>query len=278
MRVILVILMVAGLSLAGWVGWGALHAPHPAQAAAALPAAPPAHLIVSAEILHAGSLIRPSDLQAHDFPADAVVPGALVDSAAERARLVGALLRTGIPAGGVLLSSELVFPGDHGYLAAVLSPGTRAVTVGVDEVSGNAGLIWPGDRVDLILTQTMGDTNQATNSRMVAETVLGGVRVIAADKALVRGEQPANEETLTRTITLEATPQQAERIAVASRMGKLSLTLCALQDTESAADRPAPRPVWSGDISPALAAAPKARGQATVHLFEGAEDQKEIRF
>ena len=46
-------------------------------------------------------------------------------------------------------------PGDHGFLAAVLAAGMRAVTVGVDATTGAAGLIWPGDRVDLILTQTI---------------------------------------------------------------------------------------------------------------------------
>ena len=89
-------------------------------------------------------------------------------------------------------------PGDHGFLAAVLKQGMRAVTVGVDAVSGTAGLIWPGDRVDVILTQSMDDPKLPPGRRVAAETVLQDARVIAIDQVLVQGGVPDAPDTAGR--------------------------------------------------------------------------------
>jgi pilus assembly protein CpaB len=107
-------------------------------------------------------------------------------------------------------------PGDHGFLAAVLTPGWRATAVAVDAVSGTAGLIWPGDHVDLILTQEISQqagAPQASGNRIAAETVLKDVRVIAVDQQLVQGAAGANGEGGSKTVTLEVTPEDVERVA-----------------------------------------------------------------
>ena len=84
-----------------------------------------------------------------------------MDTPAARTELFGAMVRRNLATGDVVLSADALNPGDRGFLAAVLGPGMRAVTVGVDAVSGLAGLIWPGDRVDLILTQSQEGTEVA---------------------------------------------------------------------------------------------------------------------
>ena len=66
----------------------------------------------------------------------------------------------------------MVKPGERGFLAAVLEPGMRAISVPIDEASGNAGLIFPGDQVDLILTQTIEAARRPAGARRVSETVL----------------------------------------------------------------------------------------------------------
>ena len=109
------------------------------------------------------------------------------DNAESAARPAGAMVRRSLSAGDPLRSGDVMRPGDHGFLSAVLEPGMRAVTVGVDAITGAAGLIWPGDRVDLILTQTIQEASMPMGHRVAAETVLSNVRVIAIDQQLVQG-------------------------------------------------------------------------------------------
>ena len=279
-RVFLALLLTAGLGALGVIGWLATHAHPPAQQAAAAPVQVTANVLVSTRVLHAGGLVQPQDLATRAFPQDAMAAGAMLDTPATRARVIGALLRVSVPSGGLLLATDMVLPGDHGYLAAVLTPGTRAVSVGVDATTGNAGLIWPGDHVDLILTQSLEDTTTPASHRMVAETVLSDIRVIATDQDLVRGELPASNGRETRTITLETTPAQAARISIASRMGHLSLSLCAVDSGRGTQMASAPVMVWSGDVSPALSVGMphKASADDAVHLFDGTTDQKEYHF
>ena len=101
----------------------------------------------------------------------------------------------------------------------------RAVTVGVDAITGSAGLIWPGDRVDLILTQTIAGATTPIGRRVAAETVLSDVRVIAIDQQLVQGAEANASDDQARTVTFEVTQEQAERVSVAIRLGRLSLSV-----------------------------------------------------
>jgi pilus assembly protein CpaB len=100
------------------------------------------------------------------------------------------MIRRSVSEGQPILPSDVVRPGDHGFLAAVPGPNMRAITVAVDAVSGTAGLIWPGDRIDLILTQMLDDPALAAGRRVAAETVLSDVRVIAVDQQIVQGQAP----------------------------------------------------------------------------------------
>jgi pilus assembly protein CpaB len=151
------------------------------------------------------------------------------------------------------------------------------VTVGVDVVSGTAGLIWPGDRVDVVLTETMDDPSLPPGRRVFAETVLQNVRVIAIDRLLVEGaEAGAPEPQGARTVTLEVTAEQAERVQVAERIGRLSLTV-------RSADQPAAQerhidtpPVFGSDVSRVLSG---GRAVSTMlRVFQGTADGKEYRF
>src|SRR4029079_13746900 len=103
-----------------------------------------------------------------------------------RSELLGALIRRNLAKGDLLLTSDALNPGDRGFLAAVLGSGMRAVTVGVDAVSGLSGLVWPGDRVDLILTQAQDRADIPLARRVSGETVLHDVRVLAIDRQLIQ--------------------------------------------------------------------------------------------
>lgn len=275
-------LMALGLGGFGMVAWLATRPPPVPPAMIADAPAPPLHhvVLVAGPALRAGTLLKPDDLVAQDMP-DAAA-GAQPDSPATRAGLLGAMLRRSLAPGDAVLAEDVMRPGDHGFLAAVLAPNMRAATVAVDNVSGSAGLIWPGDHVDLILTQALEDPALPPSRRVAAETMLADVRVIAIDQLLVRGVAPAGDVGAGRTVTLEVTPLQAERVAVAIRLGRLSLAVRSADGTDRpAAAAPATQTTWGGDVSPALGRAtpiPAKDAGTMLRLFQGAADGKEFRF
>ena len=308
LRAALLGLMAVAVLAFGVVAWVSLQPPPAPVVAEVPPPAPPptAAVLAAAHPLRPGTLLKPEDLTAATVPVADVPPGARLDALPARSELVGAMLRQGLVAGQPILPSHVLRPVDHGFLAAVLRPGTRATTVGVDAVSGAAGLIWPGDRVDLVLTQTLDDAALPAGRRVLGETVMVDLRVIAIDQKLVQGATPGTEDTGdgNRTVTLEATPAQVERVAVAARLGKLSLAVrpggngtdappAAAADpakpdparSDSAKPgpaKPAPVPaaagtVWGSDVSPGLVQ--RATGSTgTMRLFQGTADGKEFKF
>jgi pilus assembly protein CpaB len=135
--------------------------------------------------------------------------------------------------GAPVTAADVLRVRDRGFLAAVLEPGTRAASIGVDEVSGVSGLIWPGDRVDVILTQNM-DKASSVGMRVVSEAVLQDARVIAVDQDIARAAQTQGPTTsvghIARTVTLQISPKDSDRLAVARQLGHLSLAVRAMSD------------------------------------------------
>ncbi len=278
LRTALVAAIVLGLGGIGLVGWIGLQLPtRPAAVAQAAPVAPAkVQILVAAHPLRAGSLLKYDDIQPHEVLAAAMPAGARTDTAQARADLIGSMVRRSLQPQEALLPADLLRPGDHGFLAAVLRPGMRASTVGVDAVSGTAGLIWPGDHVDVILTQVTDDRTLPASHRASAEAVLGDVRVIAIDQQLMQGATGASpEQGTTHTVTLEVTADQAERVTLAERLGHLSLIVRA---AEAAPDPPSDSPptTWGGDVSPALQQG-HTEGRV-MRVYQGTTDGKEVRF
>lgn len=134
----------------------------------------------------------------------------------------GAVVRRQIRAGEPILPSMIMRSGEGGFMSAVLEPGKRAVSISVNPISGNAGFVSPGDRVDLLITYHMKlDGNDGGNS-IATETFIRNVRVLAVDQSL---DNPENKAILAKTITVEVSPNEAEKISVAADMGKISLSL-----------------------------------------------------
>lgn len=205
----------------------------------------------------------------------------LRDTPEVRAELAGALVRRYLEPGEPLGPDDVLRPRDRGFLAAVLRPNMRAATVGVDAVSGTAGLIWPGDRVDVLLTQTLGENVASLSRRVVGETVLNDVRVIAVDQHLAQGatgNHTGPDGKIARTVTIETGAQEAERLAVAAQLGKLSLTIRAMAVTT---EDPAPtRPsIFGSDVSPALSQvdATERPVGARMRIIQG-DDRQEVVF
>ena len=229
--------------------------------------------------------MQPGDLASGVTTVNAVPIGATLDSPANRSALIGSMIRVPISPGAPVLSSAIIHPGDHGFLAAVLAPGMRAVTVGVDAVSGAAGLIWPGDHVDVLLTQTLDDPTVPLGQRIAAELVLVNVRVIATGQQLVQGSVTSADPAKApppeaSTVTLEVTSDQAERCEVATHLGPLSLVVHSAE--VSGVPQPPsalPEPVWADQVSPALSNVhPVPDVISTVHVFSGDAGDADFKF
>jgi pilus assembly protein CpaB len=191
-----------------------------------------------------------------------------------RSEVYGAALRSGVVAGEPLRRGAIVKPGDRDFLQVVLSPQARAIAIPVATGGASTGILYPGDRVDVILTQTFKNDPPLTR-RSVGETVVQNLRVLAIDPVETRANGAVNG--FGRTVTLEVTPDEAERVNVATELGKLSLTLpsasAVVSATAGLAIASGIRPIWAGDVSPALGDAVIAKAvvaeQATVEVIHG---------
>ncbi len=291
LRIMAVLLALVGLCGIALAIIAAQKPPPVPQVAGYAPAPPPKlHILVAARPLRAGNLLVMDDVGTTEVGNEPPPPGSYGDSIAARSILRGAMVRRSLAANDPILAGDVLNPGDRGFLAAVLGTGMRAVTVGVDSVSGTAGLIWPGDHVDLLLTQSIDDKEQPLDHRISGETVLANLRVIAVDQQLVQGGQgsqanPTGTGNANRTVTLEATSYDAERIAVASRLGKISLVVRSAADDQPGAETssstvpPATAPIaWGGDVSPALRDHLPGTSGGVIRINRGTKDVEEVRF
>ncbi len=144
---------------------------------------------------------------------------------------VGAVVRTGIRAGEPILKGQIVKPQERGFLSAVLDPGKRAVAAPVTNVTGIAGFVFPGDRVDLILTHTMKNNDeQKMGQRRASVTIVRDVRVLALDQNT--NDQNTNQPKVAKVVTLEVDPKQAEVVTLSLQLGTLSLSLRSLAENK----------------------------------------------
>ncbi len=167
LRVTFFALMALGLLGLGFIGYAATRPPPVTSSAPPPPVT--ARVLTAVKDIPAGALLKPGDLGSKEVPVASMPAGATMDNEDERRGLVGAMVRRSLGAGETIRAADALRPGDHGFLAAVLKGDMRAVTVSVDAMTSTAGLIWPGDRVDLILTQTIGDQSLPAGRRVVAE-------------------------------------------------------------------------------------------------------------
>ena len=186
-------------------------------------------IIVAKRGLPAGTLIKKAHLRWQAWPDAGVADAYLVDGKTDLDSLSGTVVRQGIAAGEPITETRVVRPGQHGFMAAVLRPGFRAITVGVNTTSGVAGFVFPGDRIDLILSHSVGREGQNGRVRRVSETVLTDVRVLAIDQST---NDQAEKPDPSKNVTLEVTPKQVEIVSLVSDIGRLSLSLRSLQRNE----------------------------------------------
>ncbi|EMD83230.1 Flp pilus assembly protein CpaB [Pacificimonas flava] len=256
-----VILLVGALLVAGVSAFairalisGGAGAPAAQAVAAALPGEQESgvHVLVAQTTLPIGTIISEEHVAFQPWPEDMVqnayyleeaqssVPGVEDVPPARIEDVIGKVVRVSIGAGQPLSRESLVGPGESGFLAAALNPGMRAVTVPIDNISGVAGFVFPGDRVDLLLTHDIGgesgitDAETVSDTLKVAETIARNVRVLAIDQRTSDLEETPMSGN---SVTFEVPPKMVEKIAVARMMGQLQLSLRSIKDQRQALEQ-----------------------------------------
>lgn len=239
-KLILVIfaLLIAGSTVwfvRNWAGQQNQPQIQQAEVKVVVPEKPKMRILVAAEQLPAGTLVREQHMRWQTWPAsDDIEEVYVVENKRKMEEFVGTVVRRGIDKGEPISDGRMVRPGESGFLAAVLNPGKRAVSISVDARSGIAGFVFPGDRVDVILThQVFASNAEGARPRHASETILTDVRIVAMDQSTNDQEQTA---AVRRIATLEVSPKGAETVAVVADVGRLSLSLRSIARTEAGRD------------------------------------------
>lgn len=270
---LLIAVVAAGstvMSLRGWIE--NQRADFAAAAQRTLPDTNTDEVLVARTPLPAGLLVKRSHLRWQAWPEDAIADSYIVrKSGVKIADFEGTVVRTGVAKGEPLTNERVVKSGEQGFLAAVLTPGKRAVSVPVTAITGIAGFIFPGDRVDLILTHAIDKKGDNDRTRRASETVLTNVRVLAVDQ---QTDDQNNKASIAKTVTLELSPKQAEIVSLIQELGRLSLSLRSLaQEDDPDFDETKSRTfTWDRDASRLLDQQNrKARKGNRVNVVKGGE-------
>jgi len=168
-------------------------------------------VVIATRDIPIGHRIQAADIRVGRAITTSIPPDAFTKAEA----ILGHVSKSTLFSGEVLIDRRLSKYVGGSALAAVLEPDMRAVTVRVDDVIGVGGFVLPENRVDVVATFQQGNSYQA-------ETILQDIRVLAVDQ---RSDPGSNEPLLVRAVTLEVTPQGAEKIAAAEQRGRIQLTL-----------------------------------------------------
>lgn len=207
-------------------------------------------VLVANHDLPAGTLMRDTDFMWLQLETGSDVEGMIVEAYVSEASLRGAYLKVPVSANAPILSNHVIRPGEQGFIVAALTPGMRAVSVSVTQVSGVSGFVSPGDRVDLMLTHEVNDNSETPllNPRRFTETILGDLKLLAIEQTI---DPTTGKPVIGQTVTMEVTPAQSEMVALAATMGQLSLALRSVPSVDL--QRPEDREMISDlAISPAL--------------------------
>lgn len=220
-------------------------------------------VLVATRALPVGTIIEPDSFRYQPWPKELISNAYYLKGGQDAQSLVGTVVRYQVTAGQPITQGALVKPGDRGFLAAALGPGMRAVTVSVSAASSVAGFVFPGDRIDLVLTQDVPGGGDGPPLK-ASETIVRNMRVLATDQ---RTDNKTDDDGKTvvktySTVTLEATPKIAEKIAVAQTIGQLSLSLRSIADNKAELERA----IASGDVTVPDNGDPKAERQMLLAI------------
>lgn len=206
-------------------------------------------VLVARQDIPTGTVLSEAMVDRQPWPRNLVLEG-FITADAPNASVIGMVARADFKSREPLIASKLVQKEDASFLAASLGQGMRAVTLAVDSVSGVGGFVFPGDRVDILLTHAIGESDSAAApsgsagngafGATTAEVVLPDVRVLAVNTrknappaprgSMVNINPVASPDDAPANVTVEISQQDAKRLRLAEKNGTLSLALRSLQD------------------------------------------------
>lgn len=185
-------------------------------------------VVVAASDINLGTRLTPNMIKLADWPAGSV----LKDSFGDLAKLENRVLKAAVQKGEPLTEAKLAPVGSTGGLSAVIAEGKRAITVRVNDVIGVAGFALPGNYVDILVStkdDTRGQPNTGGVDASVSKVVLERIMVLAVAQEV---GQDQTKPKVVNAVTLEVTPEEAEKIDLARSIGQLSLVLRNQVDTK----------------------------------------------
>jgi pilus assembly protein CpaB len=210
-------------------------------------------LVVAVSDIDLGSRLTPAMLKAVDWPASSMPKGAFATPAELDARVLRASVLSGEP----VLESKLAPVGSKGGLSAVVAEGKRAMTVRVNDVIGVAGFALPGNYVDIIINTQEESAKSGNRDQQISKIVLEHILVLAVAQEVGRDE---TKPKVVSAVTVEVTPEQAEKLDLARSVGTLSLMLRNQVDlkmagtdgaTKSTLLNTPPEPIATAKVEPA---------------------------
>ena len=218
-----------------------------AQQAQAAPVPLGPKVLVAKKALPVGTIIDADSLAYQPWPKELVQNAYYAEGTpdGDAKSLLGTVVRNPITAGQPITRGSLIGPQDRGFLAAALGPGMRAITVPVNVTGSVAGFVFPGDRVDMVLTQEVKGGGDGPALK-VSETIVRNVRVLATDQRVAPSTNEDGKVTVKTysNVTIEVTPRIAEKVTVAQTLGNLSLSLRSIADNTAELERA----VASGEV------------------------------
>ncbi len=249
------------LIIAAVVGVGAILAgqgmePPTAVPSKAQPEKTVTEVAAAARDLPIGTILKEMDLKWIPWTGGDDTSALFVKGTTNLSSLSGAIVRSGFRVDEAIVSGRVVHPRDQGFLAAVLTPGMRAVSIQLSPSAEVAGFIFPGDRVDVILTHGFSRQDiPVLTDRRISETILENVRVLALDQ---RSDNLVSDPKVAQLATLEVSPKDAEKLAMAVDIGQgsgktsIMLALRSLPVDEPNGKAPNAEkqgPTWDSDVS-----------------------------
>ncbi|MEQ1717437.1 MAG: Flp pilus assembly protein CpaB [Hyphomicrobium sp.] len=191
-------------------------------------------VLVAGSDISVGQIVNEGNLRWVAWPADAAGRGYVTKQGGGEKKmrdLSGSIARSALLAGEPINTLKLIKAGQGGVLAAVLPSGMRAVSTKISPASAAGSLILPMDHVDVILIREMRGKNGGQD--YVSDTLFRNVRVIAVGQQIETKEGKKSADSDAKTATLELTPRQAEMLALANKMGEITLTLRSVADMQA---------------------------------------------
>ncbi|MEI8717235.1 Flp pilus assembly protein CpaB [Mesorhizobium sp. ISC11] len=182
-------------------------------------------VVVATVALKFGDTLSADKLRQVAWPSGAVPAGAFktIDELLTKDLPVGGGTKQALQAIGInepVLATKITGPGQRATLSAVLGEGMKAVSIRVNDVLGVAGFVFPGDRVDVLLTRTVRSEDGADQS--FVDVLLQSMKVLAVDQV---ADESKDSPTVVKSVTVEASTKDAQKLTLAAGAGQLSLAL-----------------------------------------------------